>query len=390
MVAAFDPGTVDDGAIRRVVDEHLALENPAILEREMEYVSLRRVRHGIKPYDGRRFLEALKGVTHTSEIAMPTMQTPYAPKRLSRRQLLHTSHTPMQRVHLVNSIALVIVGLCTRPVSAQTFQATVQQVAIPVTVQSAQGGPPADLRADDFSVFDDGRVTPIVTFGKFRQPLHILLLLDTSRSVMNSLPEVSAAAQAVLAQLAPDDSVRVGTFSDVLRLSPPLSPADRDLAGRLAFVTGANTTVLFDALMEGCTAFSSEMARRVIVVISDGADTASAASAKDVMRRAAETNVAIYAVGVSSRYIQRGTSIVRAPDSTLRNIAEDTGGRYVFTGAGRDFTSVFAALIEELRQQYILGFTPANADGRLHSLVVTTRQPHIKVRARKHYLARLP
>ena len=147
-------------------------------------------------------------------------------------------------------------------------------------------------------------------------------------------------------------------------------------------------TVLFDALMEGCTAFGTEMTRRVIVVISDGVDTASSASARAVMRRAAETNVAIYAVGVSSRYTSRGKSIVRAPDSTLRTIAEDTGGRYVSAGAGTDFSRVFAAIIEELHQQYILGFTPSEADGLIHSLVVTTRQPNIRVRARQHYVAR--
>ena len=386
MVAALDPRTIDDGAIGGVIVQHLALENAAILEREVEHIALRRVGHGIKPYDSHCLLESLEGVTHTSEIAMPTMQTPHAPKRLSLRQLLHTSATTMQIVNLAICAATMIGALCTLG-AAQTFKATVHQVAVTVTVQSGLGKPAADLTADDFRVFDDGRLTPIVAFGKFRQPIHILLLLDTSRSVVNSLPEVSAAARAVIAQLGPDDSVRVGTFSDALRLSPPLSPADIDLAGRLAFSFGGNTTILFDALVEGCTVFSAEMERRVIVVVSDGADTASVASAASVMQRAAQTNVAIYAVGVSSRYTERGKSIVRAPDSTLRNIAEDTGGRFVFAGTGRDFTSVFASMVEELRQQYLLGFTPAEADGRIHSLVVTTRQSNIRIRARKHYVA---
>jgi Ca-activated chloride channel family protein len=204
---------------------------------------------------------------------------------------------------------------------------------------------------------------------------------------MSSLPEITSAAQAVIAQLRPDDSIRVGTFSDVLRLSPPLSAADSDLAARLAVVPGGNATTLFDALIEGCAAFSDDMTRRVIVVMSDGVDTASSASARAVMRRAAETNVAIYAVGVSSRVISRGKPVARAPDSTLRNIAEDSGGRYVFAGTGSDFTPMFAAMIDELHQQYILGFTPAEADGRVHSLVVTTRRSNINVRARKHYLA---
>ena len=386
MVPAFEARTINHGAIFRVVVHYLALENAAILEGEVEHISVRRVGHRIKPYDRHRVFEPLKDVAHTSEIAMPTMQTPDSLKRLSLRQLLHTLHTRMQRVHPAGCAAVAIVGLCTS-VSAQTFRASVQQVAIPVTVQSDLGGSAADLTAEDFRVFDDGRLRPITAFGKFRQPIHILLLLDTSRSVMSSLPEITSAARAVIAQLRPDDSIRVGTFSDVLRLSPPLSGADSDLAGRLAVVPGGNATTLFDALIEGCAAFSDDMTRRVIVLMSDGVDTASSASARAVMRRAAETNVAIYAVGVSSRVISRGKPVVRAPDSTLRNIAEDSGGRYVFAGTGSDFTSMFAAMIDELHQQYILGFTPAEADGRVHSLVVTTRRKNINVRARKHYLA---
>lgn len=281
---------------------------------------------------------------------------------------------------------LVVVTLCGLA-HAQTFNSRVDQVAVPVTISSELNEPLIDLRPDDFRVFDNGRPVPIVAFGRVRQSVHVVLLLDTSRSMMQSLPEVSAVANAVIAQLAPDDSVQIGTFSSSLRLSPPLSAADHQLAARLPLVTSGNTTILYDALIEGCGAFTNEMDRRAIFVVSDGVDTSSSASARTVMQRAAETNVAIYAVGVSSRYIERGKPIVRAPDATLRQIAEDTGGRYVYAGTGGDLPRLFASMIEELHQQYMLGFTPAQADGRLHSLVVTTRRPNVRIRARKHYLA---
>jgi VWFA-related protein len=226
-----------------------------------------------------------------------------------------------------------------------------------------------------------------VAFGRVRQAVHVLLLLDVSRSMATSLSEVRSAAAAVIAQLAPDDSIRIGTFSSNLRLSPPFSGDDRDLASRLPLAPGGNITILYDALMEGCSAFTPEMERRAIFVVSDGTDTASSASVRLVMQRAAESNVAIYAVGVNSRTTERGRSIVRAPDSTLRAIAEDTGGRYIYAGSGRNMYGLFNAMIEELHQQYMLGFTPAEADGRLHSLVVTTRRANTTIRARKHYLA---
>ena len=204
---------------------------------------------------------------------------------------------------------------------------------------------------------------------------------------MQSLSDVRAAADAVIVRLAPGDSVQVGTFSSSLRLSPPLSADDNQLAARLPLAPGANMTMLYDALVEGCSAFTGEMDRRAIFVVSDGMDTSSAASARSVRERAAETNVAIYAIGLSSRYIERGKPVVRGPDPALRQIAEDTGGRYVYADTGRDVSRLFASMIEELHQQYMLGFTPTDADGRLHSLLVTIRRPNLEIRARKQYLA---
>jgi VWFA-related protein len=167
---------------------------------------------------------------------------------------------------------LVVVALFSL-VRAQTFKTTVDHVAIPVTVSSDLAKPATDLRPDDFQVFEDGRPVPIVSFGKIRQSVHIVLLVDTSRSMMQSLSEVSAAASAVLAQLTPGDTVQVGTFSSHLRLSPPLTFDDSQVAARLSLAPGSNLTVLYDALLEGCSAFTSDMERRAIFVVSDGIDT---------------------------------------------------------------------------------------------------------------------
>ena len=284
---------------------------------------------------------------------------------------------------------IVVIALCTL-IHAQTFKSTVDHVAVPVTIHSERQESAKDLRPEDFRVFDDGAPVPIVAFGNVRQSVHVLLLLDTSRSMTASVSGIRSAASAVVAQLAPDDSIRVGTFSSSLRISPRFSGDDRQVAARLALIPGANVTILYDALVEGCTTFTGEMERRAIIVVSDGTDTASSASAHTVMQRAAEANVAIYAVGLNSRYVERGKFIVRPPDPVLRKIAEDTGGGYLPADGDQDFSGLFKAMVDELHQQYILGFTPARADGRVHSLVVTTRRPDLKIRARKQYLAPVP
>jgi VWFA-related protein len=232
---------------------------------------------------------------------------------------------------------LLVIALST-VTGAQTFRSTVDHVAVPVTIHSEQKEFVADLRPEDFRVFDDGEPVQIVTFGNVRQSVHVLLLLDTSRSMTDSVSGIRSAASAVVGQLAPNDSIRIGTFSSALHMSPRFSTDDSQVAARLALIPGANMTILYDALVKGCTTFTSEMERRAIIVVSDGTDTASSASARVVMQHAAEANVAIYAVGLSSRYMERGKFIVRPPDPILREIAEDTGGGYLPADNGQDFS----------------------------------------------------
>ena len=93
MVTPFDPRTVEHDTVRFVLDQHLALEDAAIFQREMKHVSMGRRRHRIKPYHRRRIVQALQHITHTSQAAMTTMQTPDTLKRLPLRHLLHTFNT---------------------------------------------------------------------------------------------------------------------------------------------------------------------------------------------------------------------------------------------------------------------------------------------------------
>ena len=112
---------------------------------------------------------------------------------------------------------LIIIALCPL-VHGQTFKTTLEQVAVPITIHRVPGNPAVDFGPEDFRVFDSGRSVPIVSFGKVRQSIHVLLLLDTSRSMIETLSQVRSAAVKVIAQLEPHDSIQVGTFSSVLRL----------------------------------------------------------------------------------------------------------------------------------------------------------------------------
>ena len=270
--------------------------------------------------------------------------------------------------------------------SAQAFKSGIEEVAVSVTVHGRSSERVTDLRQTDFRILDDGRPVKIEVFGNARRPARIMLLLDTSASMSGSLARLQSAARAFLARLAPDDSVRLGTFSDHLRLSPTFVPASDESLARMPMSAGSNVTVLYGALVEACGAFD-DGEHRVIVVVSDGADTASIASERTVMQRATHAGVTIYAIGLNSRFLERGRSVVRGPDPALRDIAEDSGGTYVFGEQSGDLTELLAPILDELHHEYILGFIPAQADGRIHSLVVRVTRPDVVVRARRHYLA---
>ena len=91
MLAPFDARSVQHRTVGCVLGEDLALQNAAILERQMKHVAERGVRHRVEAYDSHRPVKGLQAITHTPQVAMTTMQTPDSPKRLPLRHLLHTS-----------------------------------------------------------------------------------------------------------------------------------------------------------------------------------------------------------------------------------------------------------------------------------------------------------
>ena len=100
MMASFHPGTVKYRTISGVLVQNLAFQDAAVLERQMEDIPASRIRHRVELHNCHRILHGFEQVAHAAEVAVTTMQTPDSPKRLPLRQLLHTSDTWMQFVHL--------------------------------------------------------------------------------------------------------------------------------------------------------------------------------------------------------------------------------------------------------------------------------------------------
>jgi VWFA-related protein len=149
-------------------------------------------------------------------------------------------------------------------------------------------------------------------------------------------------------------------------------------------LTPGNPTRLWDAVDVSLSALASERQRGAIVVFTDGDDTASNRNLKDVEQRAQAQQVVIETIACSSLMFRGGA---RRPGPELKNLATATGGNYLEIKNGKEVGAAFERIARELRGQYTLGFQPALADGKRHTLEVTIKQPGLIVRAQKSYLA---
>jgi len=148
-----------------------------------------------------------------------------------------------------------------------------------------------------------------------------------------------------------------------------------------------NSTRLYDAIDQSLDKLAAVEGRRVIVVLTDGDDTASKAGQGDVLSRATQDEVMIYGIGLESDYFNGVRQVRTSPDRVLRKIADETGGGYYLLKATADLNTTFTRIAQELHSQYVLGFTPTVLDGKIHKVMVNVKRPGMKARARKSYVA---
>jgi VWFA-related protein len=334
----------------------------------------------------------------------------------------------------IGAALLLTIGLHAR--QQPTFTGANRTVAVFATVTDAGGRLVPDLTRDQFQIEDNGARQELTLFGNEIQPITVVMLLDRSTSMRRNFELVEKAAEEFVNVMLPADKARIGSFSDRIQVDPRDFTSDHDellkiLRTELQF---EGPTPLWNAVNVGITALLHQQGRRVILVFTDGMDSPmnfsnNNSSLKDVMKRAEEENVMVYAIGFAGSgggfrsggsgggygghpgggYPGgggrghggfgggggRGYGGGRAmqadkPDEGLPKIASATGGGYFELTSTDDLASTFTRVADELHHQYALGFTPSKLDGKMHTLALKLAPPGLTARARKSYLATTP
>jgi Ca-activated chloride channel family protein len=274
------------------------------------------------------------------------------------------------------------------PAAAQ-FKSGTLTVPLYVTATDKEGRLIPDLVQEDFEVYDNGKLQKLTFFENKTTPITAIVMLDTSGSMTLILNRVKEAAEQFLIRLLPEDQGRVGAFSDKIEFHPEDAfTSDRDrLIGALKELDFGYPTRLWDAVDESIRRLEPVQGRKVTLVFTDGADTASRRDLDDVMTAAVAKEIMVYAIGLTTE-IDAGAGRQRSsPDRGLKKLAEETGGGFFLLKKEDELGPTFTRVAQELHSQYVLGFSPATLDGKVHKLEVKLRKPGLNVRARKSYVA---
>lgn len=291
----------------------------------------------------------------------------------------------------VRRTALLLAALIALPVALAarqpTFRAGTQVVPVYVTVVDEARRLVPDLGIEDFEILDNGKPVTITQFSNEPEPFSVVVMLDTSASMTASLELLKDAAEQFVIRMLPEDRGMVGAFNDKIQFPIGSFTSDRDeLIGGLRELGFGNPTRLYDAVEASLVQLRDVQGRRVVLVFTDGDDTASKIGMGKVLEQARGDEAMIYAIGLESVYFNGQQRVRTRPDRGLRRLADETGGGYFELKNSDDLGPTFTRVAQELHSQYVLGFPPAT-DGKLHKLEVRLKKAGMTARARRSYLA---
>jgi Ca-activated chloride channel family protein len=285
--------------------------------------------------------------------------------------------------------------------SQSTFKASVELVALSVTVTDQGQNYVAGLMETDFAVFEDGVKQDVSFFSAGQIPIDLILLMDTSASMIEKMPVAQEAALGFLRKLRDDDRAAIVLFNDGVNIVQRLSTDRSALEAALNGLRPTGATALHNAIYVALREFgrtakqSGDVRRQAIAVFSDGEDTASLIGFDDVLEQARRSGVSIYTISLRSPSKVRqanGRRYFSQSDYAMKTIAQETGAQAFFPERIQELSGVYGKIAAELGAQYSLAYAPKNVrkDGRFRRVVVQIlSRPDARPRTRTGYFAEI-
>ena len=243
---------------------------------------------------------------------------------------------------------------------------------------------PVEIAATDLTITEDGVPQTLESFQEAVSPISIVLALDASGSMKNSVAAVKAGAKQFISALRPQDRLSLILFSDESVLVHDLTAKRESTLTAIDDYNVHGGTALNDALFDSLTRLKSVDGRRAIVVMTDGRDEngpgtgpGSRHSVPDVLAELRSTDATIYAIGL-------GTNV---ESNVLETLAQQSGGEAFFPTVVEELGADYARVVEHLRRRYIATYISSNAsrDGKWRKVHVVARDPQLDVRSRGGY-----
>jgi Ca-activated chloride channel family protein len=272
--------------------------------------------------------------------------------------------------------------LLTSAAARAQFTSRVNVVEVYAAVTDRSGQPVTGLTRADFTVLEDEKPQTVDVFTEGDFPLSVAVAIDRSFSMSGErLALAKDAARTFLEALrASDQSMLIAVGSEIETVAP-LSTSRSPQLDALSRLQAWGTTGLYDAVIRAIDVIQTSTGRRALVLLSDGNDRYSQASAGDALARARRSDVMIYPVALG-----------RDRPPVFSELASLTGGRSFQARKAPELTTVMQTIANELRHQYLLGYSPSRpfvaGQEEWRSIVVRVNRADVTVRARDGYVAK--
>jgi Ca-activated chloride channel family protein len=260
-----------------------------------------------------------------------------------------------------------------------SIRVDVDLVLVNVTVTDPYNRLVTGLEQEHFRVFEDGQEQEVVHFSSEDVPISIGVVFDMSGSMSNKVDKARLAAIQFFRTANPQDEFFLVSFNDRAELVSRFTNSIEEIQTRLMYAAPKGRTALLDAIYLGLSQMrGARNSKRALLILSDGGDNHSRYSERDIRNFVREADVQLYAIGIYEPlgYRNRSPEELSGP-SLLSDLTEMTGGRAFPVENLNDLPDIATKISMELRNQYVLGYRPANKDrdGKWRKIRVRLKPP---------------